>query len=436
MKITRKDMVGKMHNSTILTLSVVWLAGCPKPREAGTAKAGRPRASGRQVEADVRLPDGTQQVLAFAREHRMHRDDFVSLARSVAAYRKLLQDGKADLSIWKEAVETACRAAEIADQEQDLKRYSRLTIAWARAASDRFPKEAVFPYRWAVAIGLEFKTSVRGALDKVKEVERLAEKARSLDEKLDFAGPLRLLGALYVRAPEVGSIGDPDKGVDLLKRAVALFPDYPPNHYFLGEGYYKQEDYPKAAKEFRFVLQAAPSQDYTARDAKWFRAHARGYLKKISRKQPSGPEVRCAPPGARCTNTPRSERETARQPAGAWPPASSWLLLSPGSSWDVLPCGPDELSMKAALAGLWPSWIPPRPRHRCSEPGPFWAWVGPGRPIGSPLANSAGIRIPRRPSSRLRLPGKPAFCCPPWRTPKTEPGPVSSRTPPNAGSGD
>ncbi len=284
-------MQRRLPLSLALALALTWLAGCPKPHHATTPRHESSQASGQQIEAELRLPEDPKELLAFARKHAGRQDDFSSLVRAVAAYRKLLEGKAAELSLWKAAVDTACRAAEIADREEDLKRYSKLTIAWAKAASGRFPNEAIFPYRWAVAIGLEFKSSVRGALDKVKEVERLAQKARGLDEKLDFAGPLRLLGALYVRAPEVGSIGDPDKGVALLERAVRLFPDYPPNRYFLGEGYYKQEDYAKAAKEFRFVLEASPGPGYTPRDAKWFRTHAKGYLKKIARRQPSGPEV-------------------------------------------------------------------------------------------------------------------------------------------------
>lgn len=71
--------------------------------------------------------------------------------------------------------------------------------------------------------------------------------AIKVDERFDSGGPVRMLGAIYAKAPAPPvAIGDPEKGVQLLKRAVELAPDHPLNHILLGEAYIADERYQDA----------------------------------------------------------------------------------------------------------------------------------------------------------------------------------------------
>ncbi len=286
-------MLRRMTGLVVGLGGVVWMMGCPKPTPkhpgTGGGTGGAVKANG-AVDPKVTLPEGRDARLAFAREKMKQRDDYQAVTEAVEGYRLVLAEGESKAEELAEAVQAACRAAELADSDKAVIHYVRLTVEWADKGLKAFPDRVEFPYRKAVALGLETERTAKNALDRVKELEKLLLTARNLDEKYDHAGPLRLLGAVYIKAPEVGSIGDPDKGVLLLEKAVKIASDYPPNHFFLGEGYFKQEEFDKAAEEFKLVLEAGTLPDYSERDSKWFKDRARNYLKKIRRKN-SGGEV-------------------------------------------------------------------------------------------------------------------------------------------------
>ncbi len=262
--------------------------GCPTPQPNHPAGPGKGTHGTETVDPKVTLPEGRDAQLAFARNKMKMRDEFASVTQAVEAYRRIVAHGTPSADILAEALQASCRAAEIAESDAAVAHYVQLTVAWADKGMQAFPKRVEFPYRKAVAIGIQTERVSKNALDRVRELEKLLLTAQKLDERYDHAGPLRLLGAVYVKAPEVGSIGDPDKGVKLLERAVSLFSDYPPNHFFLGEGYFKQEEFDKAAKEFKTVLDAGSLPDYSDRDAKWFKERAENYLKKIRRRNAGG----------------------------------------------------------------------------------------------------------------------------------------------------
>ncbi len=72
------------------------------------------------------------------------------------------------------------------------------------------------------------------ALKDLPRVERSLKKAVEGAPDFDKGGPLRVLGMLYVKAPAwPQGIGDSDKGLELLERAVQRHPDHPLNHFFL-----------------------------------------------------------------------------------------------------------------------------------------------------------------------------------------------------------
>ena len=130
-----------------------------------------------------------------------------------------------------------------------------------------------------------------GALSQIPKVVKAARKAIQLDQRYEMAGALRLLGALYVNAPQAGSVGDPTKGVRFLKKAVSLFPNYPLNRFLLAEGLMKEEEFEEAEAEFKKVVNAPLKGRWSGRDAAYYRKKARAYLKRLQRRSSDGPGI-------------------------------------------------------------------------------------------------------------------------------------------------
>ncbi|MFO0579993.1 MAG: tetratricopeptide repeat protein [Polyangia bacterium] len=71
-------------------------------------------------------------------------------------------------------------------------------------------------------------------------------------ERFDSGGPARMLGAIYAKAPAPPvAIGDTEKGVQYLKRAVEIAPEHPQNHILLAEAYIADERYQDAESELK-----------------------------------------------------------------------------------------------------------------------------------------------------------------------------------------
>jgi Tfp pilus assembly protein PilF len=102
-------------------------------------------------------------------------------------------------------------------------------------------------------------------------LERLAD-AEAADAGYDDAGPARVRALVLIRAPgwPLGP-GDLEGGLAAARRAVALRPEYPPNHLALAEALAKTGDLDGARKSYeraRDLAQALPSA--TDRDG-WLR---------------------------------------------------------------------------------------------------------------------------------------------------------------------
>ena len=109
-------------------------------------------------------------------------------------------------------------------------------IRACRAAVARDPQSAAAHYYLAQNLGELARTKSLGALKLVREMEKTWLKAQTLDERLDFAGPDRSLGMLYLDAPGwPTSLGSNAKARTHLERAVRLAPDYPDNRLTFAE---------------------------------------------------------------------------------------------------------------------------------------------------------------------------------------------------------
>lgn len=95
-------------------------------------------------------------------------------------------------------------------------------------------------YYRAISVGLFARENELYGMDAMRQMQTEAMRAIDLDPSFDFAGPHRLLGALYLRAPGPPTgVGSVIKSIRYLKNAVEMAPDYPPNTLFLAEAYIK-----------------------------------------------------------------------------------------------------------------------------------------------------------------------------------------------------
>lgn len=90
-------------------------------------------------------------------------------------------------------------------------------------------KSASLHYHLGLNLGQLARTRMISALAIVDEMEVEFKAARRLDPSLDFAGPDRTLGLLYLRAPTIGSVGSRTKARQHLIKAVELAPEFPDN---------------------------------------------------------------------------------------------------------------------------------------------------------------------------------------------------------------
>ena len=72
----------------------------------------------------------------------------------------------------------------------------------------------------------------------VADVEKYAQRSRTLDPQFRHGAATRLLGTLYVVAPaSLLTHGDSETGLELLEDVTAQYPDAPENHLRLAEAY-------------------------------------------------------------------------------------------------------------------------------------------------------------------------------------------------------
>jgi tetratricopeptide (TPR) repeat protein len=213
-------------------------AGCPG---AGPAKSAVPALSA------ASLPSEPDKLVQIADE----QFDKGGVQNSVVALRHALEKAP-DWAAGKDGYAAHWRIAraetELCDTDAANKtQHAAAGIAAGRKAIELEPERAEGHYYLAQSIGYSVQDQKGDSKELVAEIVRHAEKAGQIDEKFDHAGPIRFLGALYAKAPAPPlSIGDPEKAVKMLKRAVELDGAFPANHIYLADALVADERFPEA----------------------------------------------------------------------------------------------------------------------------------------------------------------------------------------------
>lgn len=91
-------------------------------------------------------------------------------------------------------------------------------------------------YYLAANLGFVVRDQITLAMENLPRLQREMQRALSLSPNVDDAGPLRLLGMLYLKAPPwPAGIGDGDKAVELLRQAAGRYPRHPLNRLFFAQ---------------------------------------------------------------------------------------------------------------------------------------------------------------------------------------------------------
>jgi tetratricopeptide (TPR) repeat protein len=157
------------------------------------------------------------------------------------------------------------------ETKSDLRKQSaRRGVVFARRARELKPDGVEGCYWFALNVGRLADVDRTYGLDAVGEMQTALKRAIELDERYDLAGPLRVMGVLYLRTPQPpASIGSPRKGLRMLQRAVELFPDYPENYLYLAEALRDNGRADEAKEALRNVLEAKPWPDQQFESEQW-----------------------------------------------------------------------------------------------------------------------------------------------------------------------
>ncbi|MDX1952090.1 MAG: hypothetical protein SFY81_07880 [Verrucomicrobiota bacterium] len=160
--------------------------------------------------------------------------------------------------------------AEFATRDREREQIAQQGIEAARNVLRSNNKAAAGHYWLAMNLGQLARTKSIGALPLVSQMEKEFLRAIELDEKLDFAGPHRCLGILYLEAPGwPTSIGNRKKARKHLERSVVVAPEYPDNHLSLLEAYVKWKESERIYSAMASYRKIVPGARETFKEDFW-----------------------------------------------------------------------------------------------------------------------------------------------------------------------
>ncbi len=188
-------------------------------------------------------------------------------ARQLEEAARTLRD---DYDAQWQAAQALAFLAEHENRPEFRKHAAERGIVLARHGRELQPDRVECHYWYAINVGLLADVDRAYGLTAVGEMEAALKRAGEINERYDFAGPLRVLGILHLRTPAPPiSIGSPRKGLRLLQRAIELFPDYPENYLYLAEALRDTDRLADARVALTKVLDTPPWPDRQWESSQW-----------------------------------------------------------------------------------------------------------------------------------------------------------------------
>jgi len=195
---------------------------------------------------------------------RVHAQQVLAQAQKLAE-----ADPTNNVAVWQLA-RAAFARGEFSTNDTERAALAMQGIAACRKVLQRAPQCAPAYYYLGLNLGQLARTKLLGALPLVREMETSFQKARTLDESFDHAGPDRFVGQLYLQAPGwPASVGSQRKARKHLERAAELAPDYPENRLNLAEAALKWHDAKLAHRELVALEKLWPAARTNFAGADW-----------------------------------------------------------------------------------------------------------------------------------------------------------------------
>jgi hypothetical protein len=186
--------------------------------------------------------------------------DFAAYAqKDLQAARKQYRATPDDVTAAWQFARACFDVADFATNKAERAVMAQQGITACQKALARESNSAPAHYYLGMNLGQLARTKGLTALRLVSQMEREFQRAHDLEEQLDWAGPDRNLGLLYLDAPSIASIGSRVKAREHLIRAVELAPRYPANRLNLIEAYLQWREPNNARRELAALEQLWPA---------------------------------------------------------------------------------------------------------------------------------------------------------------------------------
>jgi tetratricopeptide (TPR) repeat protein len=199
------------------------------------------------------LPESSADLVALADDLLSPRSPALeALDRARAALERALEADPRDYEVrWRLSRVCFLMGQRFANKQQ------RVEVAatgrdHAKTAEQIAPARVEAPYY--LALNLANIADAKSKLAVVKPMVAAAKRATAIDASYHGAGPLVFLGKVYLKAPAWPlSVGDVDKAIEVLERAVVIAPR-PLTRLFLGQVYLEDEEPQKARAQLEPAL--------------------------------------------------------------------------------------------------------------------------------------------------------------------------------------
>ena len=146
-------------------------------------------------------------------------------------------------------------------------------VDYGEAAVKLQPDNAEYNLYYALNMAMKIQkiNFARQALNILPLIKALKNTIK-LDESIHEGEPLRVLAAIYLKAPPwPAGPGDEEKALELLEEAVKKYPSHPLNHMFYAEALMEVEDYEAALDEIQTARDLVDPARYAWRCEKYLK---------------------------------------------------------------------------------------------------------------------------------------------------------------------
>ncbi len=161
----------------------------------------------------------------------------------------------------------ACYASLFESKTIDDSKYAEAGQKVIKTYLEKNPKSGIGHYLYAYLIGKHAQLSPLNGLDLISVLEQEALLALSLSPEIDSAGPARMLGELYLKAPSPPiSLGSIAKSLQYYEEAVKTAPDFYLNHLGYGAALLEDDEKSEACAQYDTALKSKSFNQESLKD--------------------------------------------------------------------------------------------------------------------------------------------------------------------------